>query len=154
MCSKAYEQLNKEIFVDPANPHHGGTKPTKPYVYVFEALGRFCRDGNVKYLYRVGKTKKLLGFMSREFKALNRPRRFALLMPDNSESAKREAVGWCELSEYLVERLKCRVDFEYEAQFGLKWFSCTHNSTTVDAILHNLWEERGFPKSQLDVSGK
>ena len=144
MCTEAYEQLNAHVFVDPCNPW-GPQQPRKPFVYVFEALGRFFRDGNVHYLYRVGKTGKLMGFMSREFKALNRPRRFALLKPDDGESSERQKVGWPELSESLCDSLKCRSDFEYQQQFGLKWFSTTHNSTTVDAILHDIWEARSKP---------
>ena len=149
-CYDAYDQLNQEMFVlgtDPLSPE--SIKPAEPYVFVFEALGRYFAESNVNYLYRVGKTKRLGGFMS-HFKALNRPRRFALLKPDGGESPRREAVGWPELSEYVCDRLKSRVDFVYVNQFGLKWFSTTHNSSTVDAILHEIWEERTSPP---DVSG-
>ena len=120
-------------------------KPDRPYVYVFEALGRYFARGEVQYLYRVGTTKRLVGFMSK-FKALNRPRRFALLKPDGGESEKRSAIGWPNLSDYVCDRLKSRTDFEYVVQFGLKWFTTTHKGTTVDAILHEIWETRSMPK--------
>ena len=149
-CYIAYDQLTQEMFVPGVNPlSDDAAKPEEPYVYVFEALGRYFAKGEVQYLYRVGMTKRLVGFMSK-FKALNRPRRFALLKPDGGESGKREAVGWPELSEYVCDRLKSRADFEYVNQFGLKWFSTTHNSSTVDAIMHEIWEDRSEPP---DVSG-
>jgi hypothetical protein len=141
-CYEAYDQINQEMFVEGADPlSDGSVKPEEPYVFVFEALGRYFSEGNVNYLYRVGRTKRLAGFMS-QFKALNRPRRFALLQPDGGESEKRDSCSWPELSDYVCDRLKSRPDFNYVIQFGLKWFTTTHSSTTVDAILHEIWEER------------
>lgn len=141
-CFEAYDQLNTEMIEEDADPLSAESyKSEEPYVYVFEALGRTFAEGNVLHLYRVGRTKRLAGFMS-QFKALNRPRRFALLQPDGGESEKRASCGWPELSDYVCDRLKSRPDFNYVIQFGLKWFTTTHSSTTVDAILHEIWAQR------------
>ena len=125
----------------------------EPYVYVFEALGRFFEDGKVQHVYRVGTTKRLRGFMSK-FTALNRPRRFALLHPIGEEDAQRRTWGWPDLAEHVADGLKCgREPFVYKIEFGLKWFTTSHNSTTVDTIVHKIFENRVLPPAQPDFHG-